>query len=89
MATIVEYTDEKKPANSYPKRIVSPLAPRLCCSSKMEQIGVEQQEEGWRFVYKRCRKCGYTVRHVTGRDPQLIMKKGSRFDYQELLEGRN
>jgi hypothetical protein len=89
MATIVEYTDEKKPANSYPKRIVSPVAPGLCCYSKMEQIGTEQREEGWSFIYKRCKKCGFTVRHVTGRDPQFITKKGSRFDYQELLGGRN
>ena len=89
MATIVEYTDEKKPANSYPKRIVSPVAPGLCCYSKMEQIGSEQREEGWTFVYKRCKKCGFTVRHVVARDPQSFVKKGSRFDYQELVDGRN
>ncbi len=85
MATIVEYTDQKKPTNSYPKRIVSPLAPGTCCYSKMEQIGGEHREEGWSFIYKRCRKCGYTVRHVTARDPQLIMKRGSRFDYQDVV----
>ena len=45
MATIVEYTDEKKPANGYPKRIISPLAAGPCCYSKMEQIGGEQREE--------------------------------------------
>lgn len=89
MATIVEYTDEKKPANGYPNRIISPLVPGICCYSKMEQIGGEQREEGWSFIYKRCKKCGFTVRHVTARDPQVITKKGSRFDYQELTSGQN
>lgn len=89
MATIVEYTDQKKPANSYPKRIISPLTPSPCCYSKMEQLGVEQHEEGWSFIYKRCRKCGFTVRHVTARTPQLLTKKGSRFDSQELIGIQN
>jgi hypothetical protein len=89
MATIVEYTDEKKPTNAYPKRIVSPREPGPCCVSKMEQIGTEQREQGWTFIYKRCRKCGFTVRHVTSRDPQVMIKKGSRFDYEELIGGSN
>ena len=89
MATIVEYTDAKKPANAYPDRIISPLAPGLCCHSKMEQIGSEQREEGWSFIYKRCKKCGFTVRQVVGRDPQVIIKKGSRFDYQEMIGAQN
>ncbi|MBZ0160690.1 hypothetical protein [Candidatus Methylomirabilis sp.] len=89
MATIIEYTDRKKPANSYPKRIVSPLTPGACCCSKMEQIGVEQHEEGWSFIYKRCKKCGFSVRHVTARSPQLLTKKGSRFEYKELTGFHN
>lgn len=89
MATIIEYTDQKKPTNSYPKRIISPLTPGACCCSKMEQIGVEQHEEGWSFIYKRCRKCGFAVRHVTARSPQVVAKKGSRFDYQEATSSHN
>jgi hypothetical protein len=89
MATIVEYTDAKKPTNAYPDRIISPLAPGLCCYSKMEQIGSEQREEGWSFIYKRCKKCGFTVRQVVARDPRVIIKKGSRFDYQEMVGGQN
>jgi hypothetical protein len=89
MATIIEYTDHKKPVNNYPKRIISPLSPSPCCYSKMEQIGVEQHEEGWSFIYKRCKMCGFAVRHVTARNPQLLMKKGSRFGYQELVGFHN
>lgn len=89
MATIVEYTDKKKPINAYPKWIISPLAPGLCCFSRMEPIGGEQREEGWSFIYKRCKKCGFTVRQVTARDPQFIIKKGSRFDYQEVIGAPN
>lgn len=89
MATIIEYTDQKRPANSYPRRIVSPLSPGPCCYSKMEQIGMEQHEEGWSFIYKRCKKCGFAVRHVTARNPQLLTKKDSRFDCRELISFRN
>ena len=89
MATIVEYTDKKKPTNAFPKWIISPLGPGICCYSEMEQIGGEQREEGWSFIYKCCKKCGFTVRHVIARDPQVIIKKGSRFDYQELIGGTN
>lgn len=85
MATIIEYTDQKRPANHYPKQIISPLIPGPCCCSKMEQIGAEQHEEGWSFIYRRCKKCGFAVRHVTARDPQVFVKKGSRFDHRELV----
>ncbi len=89
MATIIQYTDQKKPANSYPKRIISPLMPGACCYSKMEQIGVEQHEEGWSFIYKRCKKCGFAVRHVTARNPQVLTKKDTHFDHQELVGFHN
>ena len=89
MATIIEYTDQKRPANSYPKRIISPLTPRSCCYSKMEQIGVEQHEEGWSFIYKRCKKCGFAVRYVTARNPQVLAKNDSRIDHQELIGFHN
>jgi hypothetical protein len=89
MATIVKYTDKKRPANAYPKWIISPVAPSLCCYSNMERVGVEEHEEGWSFIYKRCKRCGFTVRHVLTRDPRVAIKKGSRFDYEELTGGPN
>lgn len=61
-ATIVEYSDHKEAANRYPYRIVSPSAPSRCCAVEMEQVGDEQREGDWIFVYMRCRWCGYTVR---------------------------
>jgi hypothetical protein len=64
-ATIVEYSDHKQAANRYPDRIVSPPAPSRCCAVEMEQVGDEQREGEWIFVYMRCRWCGYTVRRFT------------------------
>lgn len=65
MATIIEYTDQKRPANNYPKRIVSPLSPGPCCYSKMEQIGMEQHEEGWSFIYNISAARSAGLRSVT------------------------
>lgn len=64
-ATIVEYSDHKQAANRYPYRIVSPSASSRCCAVEMEQVGDEQREGDWIFVYMRCRWCGYTVRRFT------------------------
>ena len=64
-ATIVEYSDREQAANRYPYRIVSPSAPSRCCVVEMEQVGDEQRESDWIFVYMRCRWCGYTVRRFT------------------------
>ena len=63
MATIVEYTAERRARNGYPKRIVSPPFPSACCLTHMKRIGEMQVEgEGQRFYYKRCIRCGFTVR---------------------------
>ncbi len=64
MATIVEYTDRQKPQNLYPSRIISPQRPGHCCFSDMEEIGTSQQDGKWMYQYKRCRKCGFTVRLI-------------------------
>jgi hypothetical protein len=62
MVNIIEYRDDQAPANDYPKRIVSPTAPSACCMDHMERIGRAAIDASWRFFYKRCRVCGYTVR---------------------------
>ena len=64
MATIVEYTDRKTPQNGYPRHIVSPSRSGPCCFSDMEELGAAEQEERWMVQYKRCRRCGFTVRVV-------------------------
>lgn len=67
--TIVEYSATKRPANHYPKRIVSPPRPQTCCATGMEDLGKPRREAGWFYVYKRCRTCGFTVRSIVRRDP--------------------
>ena len=62
MDSIIEYRDDRAPVNEYPQRIVSPTAPSPCCLDHMERIGHSQFDVNWRFFYKRCRICGYTVR---------------------------
>lgn len=68
-ATIVEYTDERPPENLYPERIVSPTKGRACCAGNMEQIGGVTREETRAYFYRRCRACGYTVRHFVSAPP--------------------
>jgi ribosomal protein S14 len=78
MPTIVEYTDRKKPKNLYPVRIISPLRPGPCCDNNMEEIGEPRQEERWVSQYKRCRKCGFTVRMILRELPDLVLSTGLR-----------
>lgn len=63
MATIVRYIDQLRPANDYPYRIISPGRPSACCDTTMIQIGDLQVEGSGLYYYKRCRRCGFTVRH--------------------------
>ena len=73
MATIVEYTDQKRPENLYPARIISPPRSGPCCFSDMEEIG-EPQEEGRKvFQYKRCKKCGFALRVILREMPDAAL----------------
>lgn len=62
--TIVEYTEEKRPENVYPVRIISPPRPGPCCFSDMEAVGEPKRDGRWVFQYRRCTKCGFTVRLI-------------------------
>jgi hypothetical protein len=62
MDSIIEYRDDRSATNDYPRRIVSPTAPSACCMDHMERIGRPAFDANWRFFYKRCTVCGYTVR---------------------------
>lgn len=75
MASIVEYSCQRRPVNAYPKRIVSPISPGPCCATRMEQVGEVEEERGWPFFYKRCRVCGYTIRHFLSRSPELVQER--------------
>ena len=69
MPTIIEYTDKKQPENQFPERIVSPVRSGPCCFSDMEGLGEPQAEGRWIYVYKRCRKCGFTTRVILRQRP--------------------
>ncbi len=74
MASIVEYDERKTAVNAYPGRIISPPHPSDCCSSGMEQVGKVEEDGNWLYVYKRCRACGYTVRHFLMMSPKALQK---------------
>jgi hypothetical protein len=62
MVTIIEYSAEKKARNSYPYKIISPPIPGRCCQARMNRIGAMQADGDNKFYYKRCSRCGFTVR---------------------------
>jgi hypothetical protein len=70
VTTIIEYRDNVPPLNAYPLRIVSPSRSSPCCTAHMEQVGRPAIEGAWRYSYRRCTVCGYTVRHFYA--PSLI-----------------
>jgi hypothetical protein len=60
---IIRYTDQEKPRNDYPKRIISPPKPSKCCKEENRDIvGTIREVDGFKFAYKLCRKCGYALR---------------------------
>jgi len=62
---IVDYSAKRPARDRYPKKIISPPFPRECCLTQMQRIGGRQVEENsrrWYFFYKRCTRCGFTVR---------------------------
>jgi len=62
--SIIVYSRELKAQNLYPRRIVSPPAPNKCCPGRMEVLGRPRlDEQGRRFSYKRCKVCGFALRH--------------------------
>jgi len=71
MPTIVEYTDSKTPWNAYPDRIVSPIQAGPCCFTDMEKVGSPEHEGRYRYQYRRCRGCGFTVRVIVEELPNL------------------
>ena len=74
MASIVVYDEQKEAVNAYPERIISPPEPDACCVSGMERVGNVEEDGNWLYVYKRCRTCGYTVRHFLMMSPKALRK---------------
>jgi len=60
---IIRYTDDERPRNDYPRRIVSPARNSTCCSDENREIvGSMREIDGFKFCYKICRKCGHAVK---------------------------
>jgi hypothetical protein len=89
MASIVEYNEREIAVNAYPKRIISPPHPSECCSTRsMAQIGDVEEDGDRLFIYKRCRTCGYTVRHFAGGEaprPRLFPTRYTRLKRHSLV----
>ena len=85
VVTIIEYSAEKKARNSYPYKIISPPMPGRCCQARMNRIGAMQTEGDHKFYYKRCSRCGFTVREfVSAIDIDRLSAAGvSDWDHTE------
>ena len=75
MATIVEYSAQKRSINAYPTRIISPPIQGQCCRLRTIRVGEVQDERGWPFVYQRCAACGFTVRRFAPQDEVLEARR--------------
>ena len=61
---IIRYTEDEKPKNEYPKRIVSPPRSKACCTDENRVVvGQVKEVEGFKFCYKICATCGHAVRY--------------------------
>jgi hypothetical protein len=61
---IIRYTDNEKPRNDYPRRIVSPTQPKSCCTDEnRERVGNVREVDGFKFCYLVCTVCGHAVRY--------------------------
>jgi len=61
---IIRYSDDEKPKNEYPKKIVSPSTPSGCCTDENRtSVGQVREVDGFKFVYKICDTCGHAVRY--------------------------
>ena len=50
MKSIIRYSDDEKPRNDYPKKIVSPSRPSRCCTDgNRETVGNRREIEGGKF----------------------------------------
>ncbi len=64
LRNIIRYSDEQKPLNDYPKRIVSPTRAGPCCNDEnREVVGTIREVDGFKYCYKICQECGHAVRY--------------------------
>jgi hypothetical protein len=64
LRSIIVYTDAEPPANHYPRKIVSPVSPKPCCTdANRELVGNIKEVDGFKFCYRICTICGHAVRY--------------------------
>jgi hypothetical protein len=64
LRNIIRYSDDQKPRNDYPKRIISPTRPGSCCSDEnRDVVGTVREVDGFKYCYKICQECGHAVRY--------------------------
>ena len=85
MSSIVKYTDRAPAENLYPRRIVSPRKSGPCCFSDMELVGEPHSEGRWVFQYRRCRRCGFTVRVILRQIPDDALMAEVRREFTALF----
>lgn len=88
MGTIVLYRDGDTPTNDYPDRIVSPTRPGSCCLSSMAALGPPWIEGRASLQYRRCARCGFTVRKVLATTPDPAILQSVRQAFQSLFGDR-
>ena len=64
LRSIIRYSDNEAPRNDYPRRILSPSRPQVCCTEENRgMVGNIREVDGFKFCYKICRACGHAVRY--------------------------
>jgi hypothetical protein len=86
MPTIVEYTDTKTPQNLYPKRIISPTRSGPCCFTDMEGVGPVKRDGLWEYQFRRCQRCGFTVRVVLREVPDAALIRDIRRSLEDAFQ---
>ena len=78
---IIQYTDDLKPRNEYPKKIVSPSRQSACCNDENRaMVGSTREVEGFKFCYKICAKCGHAVKFYF---PSVVSTSAAVKEYRQ------
>lgn len=80
-STIVCYSDIQIPINEFPTRIISPSHSGPCCLRAMTLLEPEIRDHVAVYQYKRCARCGYTVRHVS----QVLPNEAAMADLRKAI----
>jgi hypothetical protein len=78
--SIIVYTNAQRARNDYPKRIISPPLPSVCCTdANRVRIGKIYEELGRNYYYKMCKVCGHTVKYYFNLQSDLDSPKFRKY----------